>query len=214
MVNLTSRYSYILFLYLADNRFRSTWEISLDELKNLLRCNAPTYGQYYRFNELVLQKCYKELNEKTSLRYTYEPVKQGRVVKAIRFTIIATKEITGSASASGINEKPDPLSEACDGEFSEHELRVLMDLILQMFPQEEASDEKRIEYLRLKYHVMQFYSKKKPIAKRFNYIKTLIENDILEKEARAAFESKYFCEKTYDTEDLERLSSMELPDEL
>lgn len=91
IIELTSRYSYILYLYLESRRKgkqSKSWTIPLDELKEMLRCTADTYKQYYRFNELVLKKCYKELHEKTDLRFTYEPVKgTGRKVTAIHFTV-------------------------------------------------------------------------------------------------------------------------------
>ncbi|MBQ5562149.1 MAG: replication initiation protein [Clostridia bacterium] len=91
IIELTSRYSYVLYLYLESRRKgkqSNSWTIPLDELKEMLRCTADTYKQYYRFNELVLKKCYKELLEKTDLRFTYEPVKgKGRKVTAIKFTV-------------------------------------------------------------------------------------------------------------------------------
>lgn len=87
VINLTSRYSYILFIYLEDNRYRKSWEISLSELKQLLNCTADTYVEYKRFNDLVLKKCYKELNEKTECHFSYDPIKKGRKIDAIRFTL-------------------------------------------------------------------------------------------------------------------------------
>ena len=88
VINLTSRYSYVLYLYFEQNRrMHLSWEISLDDLKALLRCTAETYSQYKRFNDLVLKKCHKELNEKTECHFSYEPIKKGRKVTAIRFTL-------------------------------------------------------------------------------------------------------------------------------
>ena len=87
VIDLTSRYSYILYLYLENNRFRKSWDVDLDELKKLLCCTAETYSQYYRLNDLILKRCHKELTEKTPLRFTYEPIKKGRKVIAIRFTL-------------------------------------------------------------------------------------------------------------------------------
>ena len=88
VVDLTSRYSYILYLYLENNRFRHQWEISIDELKEMLNCTAETYSAYKRFNDLILKKCQTELNEKTSLRFSYRPTKKkGRKYTAIQFTI-------------------------------------------------------------------------------------------------------------------------------
>ena len=88
VVKLTSRYSYVLFLYLEQNRhMHLTWDIPLDELKALMRCTADTYTQYKRFNDLVLKKCHEELNAKTDCKFSYEPIKRGRTVKAVRFTL-------------------------------------------------------------------------------------------------------------------------------
>lgn len=88
IVNLTSRYSYILFLYLEQNRFRKTWEVGVDELRKILRCDDDeTYKEFKRFNDRLLKRCYKELHEKTECRFTYEPIKKGRSVAFIRFTV-------------------------------------------------------------------------------------------------------------------------------
>ena len=99
VVKLTSRYSYVLFLYLEQNRhMHLSWEVPLDELKAILRCTADTYKAYYRFNELVLKKCADELNEKTDCKFAYEPVKRGRTVKAVRFTL---EPLSGSDDIPG-----------------------------------------------------------------------------------------------------------------
>lgn len=87
VIALTSRYSYILFLYFLNNRFRKSWNISLIQLKTLLRCTAERYEQYKFFNSEILKKCQKELTEKTDIKYTYEPIKKGRKIIAIRFTL-------------------------------------------------------------------------------------------------------------------------------
>lgn len=93
VINLTSRYSYVLYLWLEHNRFRRSWETDLAELKALLRCTADTYTQFYRFNDLVLKKSQKEILEKTDCRFSYEPIKRGRAVKAVRFTVETLPEI-------------------------------------------------------------------------------------------------------------------------
>lgn len=94
IVGLTSRYSYILYLYLEQQRFRSSWEISLEKLKTLLRCTAETYNEFKRFNDLVLKKCLKELTEKTECKFDYEPVRKGRSVVAIKFKIQSIDKIS------------------------------------------------------------------------------------------------------------------------
>lgn len=93
VINLTSRYSYVLFLYLLDNRFRKEWSIDLTDLKALLNCNAERYKQFKFFNSEILKKCHKELCEKTELRFSYEPVKKSRSVVAVRFNIETNSEV-------------------------------------------------------------------------------------------------------------------------
>ena len=88
ITSLTSRYTYIMFIYLEANRFRKYWEVSLDELKEILSCDKEeTYKAFKRFNDLILKKIHKEMHEKTDFRYSYFPVKRGRSVKAIRFEV-------------------------------------------------------------------------------------------------------------------------------
>lgn len=88
VTSLGSRYSYILFLYLEANRFRGTWEISLDDLRHILRCeDDSTYESYKRFNDRLLKRCYNELQEKTELRFSYMPVRTGRSVTGVRFKV-------------------------------------------------------------------------------------------------------------------------------
>jgi len=90
VVKLTSRYSYVLFLYLEQNRhMHLSWEVPLDELKAILRCTADSYKGYKEFNDKILKKCHRELTEKTDCKFTYQPIKRGRTVKAIRFTLEA-----------------------------------------------------------------------------------------------------------------------------
>ena len=86
--SLTSRYTYIMFIYLEANRYRKNWDVPLEELKKILNCeNEETYKQYKRFNDLLLKRVQKEMYEKTECRYSYEPIKKGRSVVAIRFEV-------------------------------------------------------------------------------------------------------------------------------
>lgn len=88
VTSITSRYTYIMFVYLEANRFRKSWEVPLNELKEILNCDKEeTYKAFKRFNDLILKKVQKEMHEKTECRYEYEPVKKGRSVVAVRFTV-------------------------------------------------------------------------------------------------------------------------------
>lgn len=110
ILNIDSLYSYILFNYIEYNRYRTSWEVDIDELKEILNCNSPTYDTFKRFNDLILKKCYTELTQKTELRYNYSTVKRGRKVIAIRFTVepLLAESVQEPESASLIEQSPTP----------------------------------------------------------------------------------------------------------
>lgn len=95
ITSLTSRYTYIMFIYLEANRFRKSWDVPLDELKQILDCDKEeTYKAFKRFNDLILKKVQKEMHEKTECRYSYEPVKKGRSVVAVHFEVETLPKLT------------------------------------------------------------------------------------------------------------------------
>lgn len=87
---ISSRYTYVMFLYLEANKFRKTWTIELEELKTLLNCqNEESYKKFKVFNDRILKLIKKEMDEKTDCRYKYETVKKGKNVVAIKFTYLS-----------------------------------------------------------------------------------------------------------------------------
>lgn len=108
ITSLTSRYTYILFIYLESNRFRESWEVDLAELKQILNCHEDAlYSEYKRFNERILKRCQKELAEKTECRFTYEPIRKGRSVSSIRFKL---EMLSPKIEAEIQNRDPDQTS--------------------------------------------------------------------------------------------------------
>lgn len=95
ILQIESLYSYLLFNYLESKALRrdgavilTTWDVELQELKEILNCeDVEYYKTFKRFNDMILKKCHKELTAKTDMQFEYETVKQGRFVKAIRFTV-------------------------------------------------------------------------------------------------------------------------------
>lgn len=87
VVNLTSRYSYVLYLFLESNCYRRNIEIPLDNLKKMLNCTGESYEKFKVFNDRILKNCHKEINEKTDISYTYATIKKGRKVVAISFEV-------------------------------------------------------------------------------------------------------------------------------
>lgn len=198
VIGLTSRYSYVLYLWLEHNRFRRSWETDLDELKSLLRCTAETYAQYKRFNDLVLKRCYRELTEKTTLRYSYEPVRRGRKVCAVRFTVeTMPPELPGQISMDGFppgactpDDHIELLRSACtpegssEPEFSRPEMEQLWSVLVTVDDSKlpwnvpaGSEDLRQYHYLAEKYAAMCRVHIRKPIKHRFAYMLKMLKAD-------------------------------------
>lgn len=86
-VKLTSIYSFKLYLYLLENRFRNTWEVDLEELRVEVLEAGDYYSIYWRLNDEILKKAHKEINNKTNLTFEYIPLREGtRKTQKIQFT--------------------------------------------------------------------------------------------------------------------------------
>lgn len=110
IIELTSRYSYVLYIYLESRRkspMSNSWKIGIEELKQMLRCTSESYNSYYRFNDLILKKCHKEIMEKTDLQFSYQPTdKRGRKYTNLQFTIKIQDQIDGQLSFDELSTVP------------------------------------------------------------------------------------------------------------
>lgn len=215
VINLTSRYSYVLFLYLLDNRFRKTWSIELSELKALLNCNADTYKQYYRFNDLILKKCHKELTEKTDIRFDYKPIKHGRSITAVQFSVETVadelalndgslnEQLPGQINFSDKDcwgelygsERLAELAQICRYEFGKLEMEHIYQLI-KRFPDNQIQD-----YLSKIYSKFAVYCERKQVKgdNRYAYFCRMLEND-------KAKPTKEKSSSSYDLDEFEKFA--------
>lgn len=202
IINMTSRYTYLMFLYLLDNRFRKSWIVELDSLKEVLNCTADTYFAYKRFNDLVLKKCQKEIHEKTELRYEYTSIRKGKRINALQIKIITVaeelKEIDEGSEGvqlylpiydddheTDINEMEyvgdlEYLlgADACNNEFTPEQIRVIKDKVITAVGY-AADHIDYCNYLSSKYNMMNVYdTKEKKIKDRFKYLCAMIDKEI------------------------------------
>lgn len=84
-IKLSSIYSQRLFEILKS--WSNTHEkiYTIEELHSVLNTPISLQRDFYNFKARVLEQAHKDITEKTSLRYDWEPVKTGRKVTAIRF---------------------------------------------------------------------------------------------------------------------------------
>lgn len=193
IIHLTSRYSYLLFLYLERNRFRQSWETSIDELRAQLGCEDTMPFKYFHNN--VLKRSKHELEEKTTCRFSYELIKHGRYVHSVRFCLeslglnVPTAALEEPSSEELSSTEIEMLRSVCkkpngQAEFSVAEIQQINE-ILKLVPQKKRqripgvpnSIFSRKQYLAERYASLNRLAEKKPIKHRFNYLLKMIRRD-------------------------------------
>lgn len=179
-------------------------EISINDLKGLLGIGEDEYPRWERFKVRVLDSCQKALAENTDIKFTYEPIKKGKKITALKFTIKPNENfidqltldefiemqdepeqdgelivIDVESDISCINSNLLIYSDMCDGEFSKQELRILSDLLNNIIP--ERDDIKRADFLRHAYNKLNLRETKSSIKNRFGYLRGILENNLKEK---------------------------------
>ena len=201
ITSLTSRYTYFLFIYLESRRRIKTWQVELETLKELLGCDKEeTYKEYKYFNNLILKKAKKELFDKTDCRFSYEPIKKGRTVIAIRFTleslVLPDTETPAIAGQINFDDMPEPdednwtefYQSACcpagtdQPEFSPEEMEQLMCIVRSLPDDKLPANDMGLEfrqhaYLQERYAALNRAAAQKKIKHRFAYMLKMIKSD-------------------------------------
>jgi plasmid replication initiation protein len=182
--------------------------VSLDDLKELLGMDRNDYARYDNFRADVLEICQETLEACTDIKFSYETIKKGRggKVSAIKFTISKNDNYADPLSLSDFidvseakaedmtdtiietefaNERLEFLSDACGGEFSESEMQVLHNLIIQIIPRPAGGSIQDYQiriynYLKHRYDMLNMQAERKEIKSRFGYFMKMIESDITE----------------------------------
>lgn len=186
VVNMKSRYTYIMFLHIWDNKHRISWEVPLDELKAMLRCDEEdTYKEFKRFNDLILKKVHKEIHAVTDIKYDYETVKKGRRVVAVRFIYHKGQSDFSDPTMPeqlSLDDYDDPnaiYAEVLPKSLTAEQVEALRFLADKKVPYIVdgiwARETLVADYLRQKVLLMNAHGRK--VEHPFNYLKSMIEKD-------------------------------------
>ncbi|MBQ5873443.1 MAG: replication initiation protein [Bacteroidales bacterium] len=192
ITSISSRHTYIMFMYLEANRWRKSWEVDLEELKKILKCETrESYQEYKRFNDLVLKKVQREMLEKTECKYTYEPVKKGRSVVAIRFIV----ETLPKEKIEDIDENQITIDDYLTAEretelwedalknfnFTQEQLAEIRDILILIpaskLPNLAHGDTKISWYHYLKTKANEINRREKTIKNKFSYLIKILKKD-------------------------------------
>lgn len=208
VVHLTSRYSYILFCYIEKNRYRKTWTVSLEDLKNFLGATEDTYSQFKYFRKFVLEKSRKEIMEKTDCKFTYESIKKGRRVGEIKFTVETLSDLDSEKDPQiTIEQWQDEESKSrdtiCEGlsdpafdAFSEEQLKVLVSLAAEKgYRGKDAARHLKTCFVT---------AQEKGAKHLFDYVKKMLENEKKKAEKKTGTKFNDIPQRDYNYDDLER----------
>lgn len=190
ILSLSSRYTYIMFLYLEANRYRNSWTAPLDELKKILNCDEnEAYRGFKYFNDLILKKVQKEMHKKTECRFSYKPIKNGRSVVAIHITVESLPEALpeNPGEIPGIvqqRENPELWQEPLESfHFSAEQYEELFSVLVTIpdseLPQSPACygsiDLMRYHFMDQKAREIMRRDKERPIKNKFSYLLKLLK---------------------------------------
>lgn len=205
-INLRSEYSIRLYTYLMA--CPHGWTVSVEDLKEKLGVNAKkkngetsVYDTFKRFNDLIIQKSVKEINEITNMRVEAETIKKGRKAVAVKFHILeiltphntSNDEVEEVAAATApqevqlslldnntIPDADDPLAMIMSDlpfGFTREHAQVLRDLALPHVPYTVMSFEEKemfiSDYIRSKVLLMHASGAKNPFA----WLRKAVEED-------------------------------------
>lgn len=116
--SLSSIYAQQIYRFLCSFRALKETEVDIERLHFTTTAPDSFKQNFKEFRRRVLEPAEKEINSKTSLKFRWEPIQQGRKVVAVRFIFGggAAAEAGDRADVSGENEdlkKWQRLSNAC-----------------------------------------------------------------------------------------------------
>ena len=97
LLELSNKYSCLMYLMLENARAEAyakgetsvKVKYTVEELRSILKCGGASYDEFKIFNRSILKQCHTEINQKTMLRYDYEPTDRDgdRCYTAVEFTV-------------------------------------------------------------------------------------------------------------------------------
>lgn len=99
-MNLSSIYSQCIFGFLKSWDDKNEINVKISEFHEMLDTPPSFRKNFAEFKRRILDKAHKDINDKTSLSYEWEPIKTGRSFSEIKFKFIK-KEPTGKRAQIG-----------------------------------------------------------------------------------------------------------------
>lgn len=188
IIKINSNYTLRLYEILKSKVFKKEFIISLEELYRMV---LNQYQRYTDFKRYVLEKCKKEIKEKTDISFDYKEIKTGRKVTAIKFNIKSNSKSEIALGRAEIDSKVEIVQDI----FVKYDITPLeASSILK-----DANED--IELIEKCYG----YAKKKNIENIVGYVRTLVKDFCEPKNATIPSNSDNFKQRNYNFGDLEKM---------
>lgn len=109
ILNMDGKYAIRIYQQAKSNLFKgNSYVIELDEFKKQLKLTQKSYTQFSNINLKVLTPSIKEINEKTDINISVEPLKIGKKVHSLKFNVEGNKQkviIKNTKSNNTVNPK-------------------------------------------------------------------------------------------------------------
>ncbi len=185
VLGLSSIHSYLLYLHVRTNRYRGTWTVSLQQLRDeILDLRGQTsYQEYKIFRRAVLLPAVQELNEKTDCSFDIKPIKNGRLVRAIEFIYHSDEPEQLTMFDAVLPETKDydednDLAQICEFSFNADEMKLLSAVIERLCVDTDT--------VRECYSRMKVYEKNTKIKNRLLYLVQILKKETKNKDPKKA----------------------------
>ena len=194
IIKLRSKYSYNLFLYLENNKFRKqAWTISIEEFEVILGCEKTNFKTFSDINRVIFTPAIKNVNLDTSRHFNYKFKRTGKIITHIEFELI--KECDRYIEAEMNNEELFEIDyllrhENYTKEEKENIYNVLTEIpvlkLMEYIPQDMDKDNidiKTMQYFYAKhcYNILEKQKNKKEIANELKYYLIILKNNYKDK---------------------------------
>lgn len=207
IIDLKNKYSYHLFLWLVNQKckyrnypelLQTALSITVEDLADILK---TPYTAYKDINRYILKPCTAEINEFTSLKLNYTPLKKNGVTFKIEFEVTnwgdldkINKAIATLANSVQTNQ-PEPDQEPVLNDdiqiildiypqFTAAEVKAIYNRILKLQPDKGSTGTARVDYFKAVYddtireNEKKIRQGKQPIRDYAAYISKTLDNRI------------------------------------
>ena len=185
---LKTKYSYNLFIYLEQNKFRKKWTVSIEELKSILGC-SDKYESFKEFNRSVLQSSIENVL-KTERQFTFNFIRSnGNTITHIEFNLINDSYIKYNYLQEDEEVydleyifKKEKYAQTEIDLIQKELLEIPIPKLMEYIPQDMNKDNmdiKTMQYFYAKhcYNILEKQKGKKEIANELKYYLTILKNN-------------------------------------